>query len=210
MTIYALPQKHTADPFSKLFWGQNTVSATENSFPDLPAAGTTGEAAIVQIPIALITDVVGLSTDSIDPEMGRLESAAKNGDEPALIQAANAIDWSGRPAEDYLRAIRLALTAGAHLKARKLSAQGMQQYPQHAELQQFARILAAPKILPDHPPADPSIRLNRDWLMAHFEDFRGRWVALKAGQLLGQALTFEELIAVIGDPQGKHILITRV
>ena len=142
--------------------------------------------------------------------MIRLESAAENGAELAFIKAANAMDWSGRPPEDYVRAVRLALEAGAHLKARKLSVEGTRQYPDHPEIQKFAALLAPPKILLDHEPPDPSLRLNRDWVMNHLEEFNGRWVALKAGQLLGEAATFEELFAIVGDVKGKHIFLTRV
>jgi hypothetical protein len=150
------------------------------------------------------------SATNPDDEMALLTVASEKVDELAFIQAANTIDWSRRSTEDYLRAVRLALSAGAYVMASKLSAQGAAQYPGYSELQKFARLLAPPKILPNTEPPNPTLRLNRDWLMAHGIEYRGRWVALKAGQLLGQAPTLSELIEITGDPKGKHILLTQV
>jgi hypothetical protein len=150
------------------------------------------------------------SATNPDNEMALLAAVAEEGDELAFIEVANAIDWNKRSQEEYIYAIRLALSAGAYLKAYKLSLQGVEQHPADSELQKFARILAPPKILQNPEPPDPTLRMNRDWLMTHWKEYHGRWVALKAGQLLSDAATFKELIEIIGDPKGKHILVTQV
>jgi len=43
-----------------------------------------------------------------------LEAAADQGDGTAFIRAARRIAWSRRPADDFVRAVHLALTVGAH------------------------------------------------------------------------------------------------
>lgn len=144
------------------------------------------------------------------PQWERLEAAAQSGDEMAFLSATKEIAWENCTADDYLKAVRLALSAGAHFKARLLATEGAQRYPDHTELQKIAYILAPPKILPNRTPADPMIRKNRDWLMEHGDEYHGQWVALRRGEFLGAALTLKELIQKIGDPRGKKILVTQV
>lgn len=61
--------------------------------------------------------------------MAALEAAAKDGNEDAFVAAKHRIDWSQRPAPDWIRAVRLGLAAGAHMAARKLASEGAAQYP---------------------------------------------------------------------------------
>ena len=54
----------------------------------------------------------------------------------------------------------------------------------------------------------PDLRANRDWLMRHGDLYRGQWVALRNGELLGSAPSLQTLVAKIGDT--KSILVTKV
>ncbi len=144
----------------------------------------------------------------VDYQMLQLESAAKLGDERAFLAAQKMIDWQRRQPEDFISAVQLALSAGAYLAARRLSAKGAERYPNHAELQKYARILAPPKVTRSNRPPDPTLRANRDWLMTHSDSFQGQWVALRNGKLLGSATSLEALVAQIGDTKG--ILLTKV
>jgi excisionase family DNA binding protein len=137
-----------------------------------------------------------------------LESAAAAGDEAAFVRAAGEIDWSRRTAVDFIHAVHLALAAGAHLCARNLAAQGAEQYPDYAELQKMARILAPARVVRSDLPPVPSVRVNQDWLRAHADEYKGRWVALRDGILLAVASTLGELKAQLGTLDG--ILVTKV
>ena len=143
----------------------------------------------------------------LDPEMAALDQAAGAGDEGAFLEAARSIQWETCPPEDFLRAIQFAFAAGAHLYARILATRGAQLYPQHQELQKYARILAPPKVIARNLPPDPTLRANRAWLKAHWGEYKGQWVALKNGDLLGTAPTLNELTNRIGQTEG--ILFTR-
>lgn len=140
--------------------------------------------------------------------MASLESAAVAGDERAFLTAKNAIDWEARSAADFLRAVQSALSAGAHMAARNLAAQGAQRFPDHPQLVKFARILAPPRVF--RAPAQPNagVRANRDWMMAYGTHYRGQWVALREGQLLAVGDSLDSVIAQIGGTIG--VLFTKV
>lgn len=137
----------------------------------------------------------------------QLAHAAQSGDAQAFVTAYQAIDWTTRSPAEFARAIHWALTTGAHLTARALATAGAAQYPDDAELQKAARILAPPRLL-RRLPADPTIRANHDWLRAHRLDYPGQWVALRNGQLLASSDSLQALTAIC--PISPDILFTKV
>ena len=143
-----------------------------------------------------------------DDAMASLESAATAGDERAFLAAKDMVDWETRPAADFLRAVQLALSAGAHMAARNLAAQAAVRYPDDADLQKYARVLAPPRVLRSDAPPHPGLRANRDWLMTCGDKYRGQWVALRQGKLLGAADSLAALKELIGDT--NDILLTKV
>ena len=147
-------------------------------------------------------------TQDREDGMAALQIAAETGDEIAFVQAASEIDWSHRPAADFARAARLALEAGAHLLVRRLADQGHRLYPHHEELAKMAYILAPPRVVRANLPPDPSVRANLEWMRAHAAEYRGRWVALKAGVLLTSAPTARELKDQLSSTDG--LFLTRV
>src|SRR5687767_14474298 len=101
--------------------------------------------------------------------MDRLEAAAEAStvyDVAPFGAAYEAIEWNERTADDYARAIHLALGAGAgaHPIVRKLAMEGAERYPAHAELQKAAYILAPPKVISSTLPRDPSAKSDMAWL----------------------------------------------
>lgn len=137
-----------------------------------------------------------------------LVEAAKAGDESAFIEAARRIDWANTVAADYIRSIQLAFEAGAHMAAREISAEGARRYPEDAELRRQAYILSPPRITKGTVTEAHPHRANRDWLKANADEYRGRWVAVRAGELLGTASSVDELIDQVGDTKG--VLLTVV
>jgi antitoxin (DNA-binding transcriptional repressor) of toxin-antitoxin stability system len=142
------------------------------------------------------------------PEMATLRDAAKRHNEKAFVAAMRSMDWSNRPAEDFLIAAKLALEAGAFDAARHLSTLGVKAHPGDSRLLKYADALAPPKIIRRQLSQDSSIKANRDWLKTHGEEHRGRWIALRDGVLVGEATSFSDLVKEVG--KGKDILITKV
>jgi hypothetical protein len=143
-----------------------------------------------------------------EDDMGRLVIAAEAGDEDTFLRAIHGIDWSQRPASDFIRAVKLALAAGAHLAARKLARQGAYQHPEDSELETMARVLAPPRVIRADLPPTPNVAANQAWLRAHAEEYQGQWVALRDGRLLAAAPTAVELGANVTNTEG--VMVTRV
>lgn len=137
----------------------------------------------------------------------QLAQAAQTHNAQAFVMAYQAIDWTTRSPAEFARAIQWALTAGAHLTARSLATAGAAQYPDDAELQKAARILAPPKLL-RRLPAEPEKRANHEWLRVNRTAYRGKWVALRNGHLLATANAFRELTEQV--TIAPDILFTKV
>ena len=137
-----------------------------------------------------------------------LETAVQADDVHAFMEIVEHIDWSCQSPADFVSAVHLALAVGAHLAARHLAMQGHRLHPDHEELDKMTTILAPPTVSPSSRPADPSGRLDFEWLEQHAAEYRGQWVALQQGRLLAAALTVRELKKDLDDT--KEIFLARV
>ncbi len=151
---------------------------------------------------------IRLQSSPLEEGMGMLEIAAQTGDEATFVHVASEVNWAERPSDDLARAVRLALAAGAHLFARNLAAEGARLYPNHHELRKMARLLAPPRIVHTDRPSVPSVEPNHEWLRSHSTEYRGRWVALRNGELLAAGSAARELKAQLDTLEG--VLLTRV
>lgn len=145
-----------------------------------------------------------------DQAMEALEAAALAKNELAFLAARRAIAWEQRPPEDFMRAVNLALMAGAFVAARNLAQEGTDHYPHHAELRKMAYVLAPPTVRVGEGPRTTTWKADREWLKTHWDAYRGQWVALLNGQLLGVADSFDALIAQVGDTSDTDILVTPI
>lgn len=137
----------------------------------------------------------------------RLEQAANAKREADFIGALEGAQWDSTPAADFVRAIGLALKAGAYLAARQISDEAIKQHPDDSELREYARALSPPKVVSRDVPSQPSFQANREWLNKYAQQHSGKWVALRNGELLGLADSFDELFERIG--RSKEVLFTR-
>ncbi len=113
-------------------------------------------------------------------------------------------------ADAYVRAIAHALSAGEFGLARQLALEGTERYPTYEELHKCARVLAPPTshVVPASSASRASIKANNAWLKAHWQDYRGQWIALRDGQLVHATSSFDDLVAHIGDTYG--VLLTKI
>jgi len=146
--------------------------------------------------------------DRRDDALDRLKSAVEERDACAFETILQTVDWENRPPADFLRAVRLALETGHYTLAGRIAAEGVKHHPRDQEIQRYALALAPPKIERKKVSSDPTIKANRDWLARHSTQYRGKWVGIRNGELLGSADSLDELIEEIGDE--KNILMTAV
>lgn len=153
----------------------------------------------------------GLVVESLPfrhPFEATLEIAVEMGDETAFVRAAERVDWSQRPAVDFVRTVHLALAAGAHLLARNLATQGAKLYPDHSELRKMAHVLAPPRVVNADIPPTPAVRANQAWLRDHADEYKGQWVALREGTRLAAGATAREVWDRLESTDG--VMLTKV
>ena len=122
------------------------------------------------------------------------------------------MDTPPQTPDEYVRAIIQALETGDPVRARTLAIEGAEHYPQHAELHTCAHVLAPPtgQVVPATPESRAAVKANNAWLKAHWEAYRGSWIALRAGQLLHASPSFDDVITHVGDVRGRGILLTKI
>jgi len=112
---------------------------------------------------------------------------------------------------EFLLAADSEINQGNWQAAWELANQGLKQFPNHTELQKYARILAPPKITSSvDRGGHPEIKANRDWLKHNRIEYRGRWVAIKNGELLTSGENLDEIVKQIGEIKNTGILVTPV
>lgn len=148
------------------------------------------------------------SASAPDYQMALLQLAADQSDEAGYLAAYRQIDWAARSAADILLGVQLALQAPAHGLARELSRFGAERYPDHGELQKYARILAPPRTIASHLPPRPDLRANHVWIKQNSTAYRGRWVALQNGQLLASAASLRLLADQF--PDRDEVVMTKI
>lgn len=140
--------------------------------------------------------------------VSKLESAALLNNEELFLQHLQSLDSIEKTPEIYSQLVKLALEAGAHFAARRLSEQGHKLYPENSQLQYYAKVLAPPKFIRSYKTSNSSIKNNREWMKKESNNYQDKWVALKDGQLVAFADTFSELSSKVVDT--KDILMTKV
>jgi len=140
-----------------------------------------------------------------------LKDAAEAGDRRGFARLVETTDWSTRPPEELTKAIDLALSLEMATLAIKLAQLGGRLFPEHERVQRAARVLAPPVVRSVHPPRARGLDISMAWLAEHAHQYRGKWVAVRGGQLLGVADSLAELMPLIGEGEDAiSTLVTRV
>ena len=141
------------------------------------------------------------------------EHEARNGDDQSAPNGAMAQGSQTQTSpEDIISDIKQAFETANPRLAERLAKEGAERYPEHTELQTYARVLAPPvvKTAPSTPESQTTVKADHAWLNANWETHQGRWIALKAGELLHVSDSLDDLIAHVGDVRGRNILVTKL
>ncbi len=129
-----------------------------------------------------------------------LEAAAETGDNAAFAHALGSLNEAALTADEFVQLIRLALASDRGLLARRFANQGAAAHPQHEELARFAYVLAPPKVITTaRQTSQQDWDANRHWLKEHGARYRGQWVVLDDGRLMGAAASPKQLAETLGD-----------
>jgi len=127
-----------------------------------------------------------------------LEEAAMRDDRQDFTRLAREIQWKTALAEDLSRAIDLALALELVPLAMELAQRGKQLFPNSQRIQRAAQVLKPPVIVSTRPAQGDNRDVSRAWLTQHDHEYRGQWVAVRGGALLGASPTLNGLYQQIG------------
>ena len=136
-----------------------------------------------------------------------LQKSARMGDRRTFLAVVRATDWAARTPEELLLAIDLALHQEMAALAIELAQLGKRLFPDHERIQQAARVLAPPVIRGVRSSHVRGLRASMEWLREHAKEYRGQWVAVREGQLLGTAESLKELVSLVGEEVSNTIVM---
>jgi hypothetical protein len=143
--------------------------------------------------------------------MQRLEATAQATDRRVFLEQLEGVDWAAHPADDLLRAIQLALSMNLVWPARDLAEQGMRLFPDHEPLRRAMRVFEPPTVRMTRGTPLKGVKESHDWLRTHAHEYRGQWIAVNQGRLLGAAHTLDELRPMIDQvEQPRSTIVTKV
>jgi hypothetical protein len=145
-----------------------------------------------------------------DKRMAVLEAAAIVGNIAQFTEVYRSMNLDDRSANDVVSIVQLALSIGAIALAEEACKYGLTRFPNHDELKKMSTIFEPPRITVSRRQPPTGTRANTQWLTAHGDDYRGKWVALRAGTLIASASSIDELLKIIGDVKGTGIFIAPV
>ena len=138
-----------------------------------------------------------------------LEDLARANARQAFAALAEGVDWSIHDAGELCRAIRLALALDLGILAEHLVGRGRELFPNDDGIGRLAKVLAPSAARRAPTPRVAGLAASRTWLADHAGEYRGKWVAVRDGRLVGAAASLRELQRIIAqDPIST--VVTRV
>jgi len=140
------------------------------------------------------------STDKSEPLLTAIEEAAAREDRHAIISLVKQVDWRSHRPEDLIRVIQSCIFLDMVLLARELADEGKRLFPNDKRMEQWAIVLAPAKVIGTRPASGNAIGLEAShrWFQNNSSKYKGQWIAVRNGELLGVAPTLKELYAQIG------------
>jgi hypothetical protein len=140
-----------------------------------------------------------------------LEQVATEGSARTFVKLVESVDWSAQRPDELTAAIDLALREERPTLARGLAELGRELFPGHERIERAARVLAPGSARSTSLPPVEGLSASRRWLREHADEYRGQWVAVRQGALVGVAPSLEEMATTVDlEEQGADLLVTRV
>ena len=111
------------------------------------------------------------------------------------------------PEISVLQQAKRILGTGDTVGARAFVERALLEAPDDEKLRAFGRLIAPPqvRVVPSSPVMAAKIAANRQWLRENADDYQGRWVVLKGGELVGSGEDLNEVRQRIGSFKGLFV-----
>lgn len=150
------------------------------------------------------------SADKSVPFQHVAELAEKE-DRRAFIAQVSRIDWRLHSPAELTKILDLALSLDLTQLAAQLALLGAQLFPEHERIQRAAHVLSSSPARSIPAKSTHGLSASRRWLREHADQYRGRWVAVRDGALIGTASSLEPLASLLVSPEeSRSTLITKV
>ncbi len=143
------------------------------------------------------------SADIRNPLLLAIEEAAAKEDRAAISRLAKFADWKTQGPDDLIRVIQASLSLDMVLLARELAYEGRHLFPSDKRIEQWATVLAPARVVGTRPASGNAagLRATQFWFEQNSAHYKGQWVAVREGKLIGAALKLKELHEQIGREQ---------
>lgn len=155
--------------------------------------------------------VAGISIDPDPADQDVLEAYACAQDREGFAGAIHRVSWEDQPADAIARAIDLALSLDLPKQAAEVAHAGLARFPYDPRIRQASRVLELPVVRSTPSQYAGDLSASQAWLRDHAAPYRGQWVIIREGHLLGAAPDLGSLRTLIereNDP--ATTIITRV
>ena len=139
-----------------------------------------------------------------------LRAAYEQGHARQFVQLLEDIDWSNQPPEFFVEAINMALYVNATRLVHLLAAEGYRLHPDDEMMQRADRVFNPPRVGKTGSPAKKGINAYMRWFGEHAAAYRGKWVAVKAGELVAVADSRDELDAQIAEVEDMSDVVVSI
>jgi len=138
------------------------------------------------------------SSDLEKPLLSAIEDAAAKEDRETFSLIVKKVDWSKCQPSKLIRSIDLCLSLDMVPLAIELVSMGKQIFPSDKKIEIVARIISPPKVIGTRPAQSIGIDKSKKWIKQNSSKYKGKWIAVQNGELLGGAPTLKELHNQIG------------
>lgn len=151
------------------------------------------------------------SIDKQEPLARAVEEAAARKDRHAIITLTKQVDWRNHSPDELIQVIQACLFLDMVLLARELADEGKRAFPNDKRIEQWVIVLAPAKIIGTRPASANAehLKASYQWFRNNSPQYKGQWVAVRAGELVGAAQTLDELQGQIEPAQrnSKTIIV---
>ena len=111
--------------------------------------------------------------------------------------------------EEFIQAMRAALSAGDLKQAQALSLAAVDRYPNRDDIQECARILQPTQITAVKRPVDRSWQKSREWVrqQRRNRNYVNQWVAVRDGNLLATGCSVDDVIEQIDNTENVFLTV---